>query len=937
MSEQAGSPRDVLSESRGELASASHTPPPSALPAEGMSNHHPLSFFFSPQSVALIGATERPGSVGRTMLCNLIGSPFGGTVYPVNPQRKSTLGLRTWPCLPALPEKVELALIVTPAATVPGVLRECADHGVKAAIVISAGFREIGPAGAELERQVAAEAQHAGIRLIGPNCLGVMCPTTGFNGTFAESIAHAGNIGFLSQSGALCSAVLEWSYRERIGFSAVVSTGSMADVDWGDLIEYLGSDPNTRSIVIYMESVVNARRFLSAAREVALRKPIIVIKAGRTPQAAKAAASHTGALTGSDSVLDAAFRRCGVLRVNTISEIFDMLEVLARQPGPRGPRLLIVTNAGGPGVLATDALLAGGGEVAELSEETIHALNDILPRHWSHGNPVDLIGDADPERYAKAIDVAARDSAVDGVLVIMAPQGMTEPVGIAERLTQNSPSFGKPVLASWMGGQKAALGAEVLNRAGFPTFAFPDAAVRAFCLMWNYSYNLRGLYETPELVEPPLSRADSTAILAQVEAQHRKILTESEAKQFLAREGIPVVEAFVASTAEEAVAFAQNIGYPVVLKLNSRKITHKTDVGGVQLDLRDASAVRVAFDSIRDAVTARAGADAFDGVAVQRMVRSGQGYELILGSSIDPQFGPVLLFGSGGQLVEVFNDHALALPPLTTTLARRLMEQTQIYRALKGVRGRRPVDLSALEHLLVRFSQLVVENPRIREIEINPLLVSPAGDAGPGEILAMDARIVLHGNDVPAASLPRPAIRPYPSQYCKDIELPSGLQVRIRPIRPEDEALMIAFHATLSDRSVHFRYFGAIALNQRTAHERLSRLCFIDYDRQIALVAVTPDSGNGSPLIVGVGRLVKLSTCGEAEVAFVVSDNFQGQGIGAELMCLLIQFARNESLTSLRAVFVAENEAMRGLCLRFGFQIAESCGNEITARLALNA
>ncbi len=894
-----------------------------------MNNHHPLDIFFKPESVALIGATDRPGSVGRTILGNLIGSPFGGTVYPVNPKRKNTLGLRTWPCLSALPEKAELAVIVTPAPSIPGIVRECADHGIKAAIVISAGFRETGPAGAELEIQVAAEAKRAGIRFIGPNCLGVMCPITGFNGAFAESIAHAGSIGFLSQSGALCSAVLEWSYRERIGFSAVVSTGSMADVDWGDLIQYLGSDPHTRSIVIYMESVANARRFLSAAREVALQKPIIVIKAGRTPEAAKAAASHTGALTGSDAVLDAAFRRCGVLRVNTISEIFDMLEVLARQPGPRGPRLLIVTNAGGPGVLATDALLAGGAELADLTAQTVQELNNVLPSHWSHANPVDLIGDADPERYANAIDIAARDPAVDGALVIMAPQGMTDPVGIAERLTRNSPSFGKPVLASWMGGEKAALGAEVLNRSGIPTFAFPDAAVRAFCLMWNYSYNLRGLYETPELVEPPQMRADYTDIFLRVQAEHRKILTESEAKQVLAREGIPVVEAFVSSSADEAIALAEKIGYPVVLKLNSRKITHKTDVGGVQLDLRDAAVVRLAFESIRSAVSAHAGADSFDGVTVQRMVHPGDGYELILGSSIDPQFGPVLLFGAGGQLVEVFQDHALALPPLTTTLARRLMEQTQIFKALRGVRARKSVDLSALEHLLVRFSQLVVEQPRIREIEINPLLASPA------EIVAMDARIVLHDQDIPNTSLPSPAIRPYPSQYSKDVQLASGAHVRIRPIRPEDETLMIRFHQTLSDHSVHLRYFAAIALDQRTAHERLSRLCFIDYDRQIAFVAVTTDPNSGSPRIVGVGRLVRLTTCGNAEVAFVISDDFQGQGIGTELMRLLIEFARNECLAALQAIFLAENQPMRRLCLRFGFQIANSAGNEITARLAL--
>jgi acetyltransferase len=892
-----------------------------------------LSVFFAPKSVAVIGASEKAGSVGRNILWNLISSPFGGTVYPVNAKRGTVLGIKAYPSIAAVPGPVDLAVIITPANTVAGLVRECGAHGVKGVVVISAGFRETGPEGAELERQVVAEARRAGIRLIGPNCLGVMCPITGLNATFAPTMAKPGNVGFLSQSGALCTAVLDWSLREQVGFSAFMSTGAMADVNWGDLIDHLGSDPSTRSIVIYMESVVDARSFLSAAREVALQKPIIVIKAGRTKEGTKAASSHTGSLAGSDDVLDAAFRRCGVLRVDTIGEMFDMVEVLGRQPRPKGPKLLILTNAGGPGVLATDALLTGGGALAGLSEETMAAFNAVLPQHWSHANPVDVIGDADADRYVKSVEIAAREKDADGLLVIMTPQGMTDPVKIAEGLKNYAALPGKPVLASWMGGFEAAPGEAILNAAGIPTFPFPDAAVRAFLLMAKYSYNLQALYETPLLVEDrsaPNAQLQISAELREIRDQGRTILTEFEAKEVFKAYGIPVVETKIATSQAEAVAYAEELGYPVVLKLHSETITHKTDVGGVQLNLGDQAAVARAYQAIQDSVTAKVGAQHFDGVTVQKMVRSNGAYELILGSSIDAQFGPVLLFGTGGQLVEVFEDRSLAIPPLNTTLARRMMEQTRIYKALQGVRGRKPVDLPRLERLLVRFSQLVMEQPWIKEIDINPLLVSAE------DIIALDARIILHDKGTPESALPKPAIRPYPSQYAKEIMMDSKPSIRIRPIRPEDEPLIVAFHGTLSERSVYMRYFSWMKLGQRIAHDRLARICFIDYDRQIALVAESTNEHTGERQISGVGRLVKSSGGKEAEVAFIISDACQGHGIGHEMMALLVGFARDEKLTALTATFIRENLPMRRLLERFKFEITDDIKEDSsTARLEL--
>lgn len=883
---------------------------------------HPFDAIFRPKTVALVGATEKIGSVGRTVLWNLLQNPFGGTIFPVNPKHRSVLGIKAYPTVKDVPEAVDLAIIATPAPTVPEIIRQCVDAGVKGAIILSAGFKEAGFAGSELEQQICAELKRSKLRIIGPNCLGLMNPHYGLNATFASTMALPGNVGFISQSGALCTAILDWSFQENVGFSAFISVGSMLDVGWGDLIDYLGDDPHTQSIVIYMESIDDARSFLSAAREVALTKPIIVIKAGRTAAAAKAATSHTGALTGSDDVFNAALRRSGVLRVDRISDLFNMAEILAKQPRPQGKRLTIITNAGGPGVLATDALIGGGGKLAELSAETIAALNQVLPSHWSHGNPIDILGDADPDRYAKTLEIVAKDPNSDGLLVILTPQAMTDPTQIAKQLQAYS-KIGKPILASWMGNDDIKAGAELLNQANIPTFAYPDTAAQIFNYMWRYSYNLRGIYETPTIpieTEAP-DRNLAKSLIQEVRQAGRTLLTEVESKQILAAYGIPTLETRIATTAAEAVEIARELGFPVVLKLFSHKITHKTDVGGVKLNLTDAEDVRKAYTAIEQSVTQLAGADAFTGVTVQPMI-SQSGYELILGSTVDPQFGSVILFGSGGQLVEVYHDRALALPPLNSTLARRMMEQTQIYQALKGVRGRKAVDLAMLEQLLVRFSQLVVEQRWIKEIDINPLLA--------GELfIALDARMVLHESSLDETELPKLAIRPYPIQYVSPWTLPDGTTVTLRPIRPEDEPLMIQFHQSLSEQSVYLRYFHLIKLSHRITHDRLTRMCCIDYDREMAIVADYENPETGEHEILAVGRLSQLHGMREAEFSMLISDDYQHKGLGTELLKRLLQIGRDEKLEIVSAEILADNQGMQRVCEKLGFEIQQTADPSI--------
>lgn len=879
-----------------------------------------LEVFMRPQSVALIGASERVGSVGQTLLTNLSNGPLKERLYLVNPRHRTLQGREVFSRIEEVPAAIDLAVIATPAVTVPDLIRQCVAKAVDGAIIISAGFAEMGGEGRAFEQEIKAAQGGSKLRIVGPNCLGIMAPYAGLNATFATAPMLRGNLALLSQSGALLTAILDWSIQEKLGFSAVVSVGSMLDVSWGEWIDYLGDDPQTHSILVYMESIGNARSFLSAARAVAPHKPIIVLKAGRSPAAAKAAVSHTGAMAGRDDVLDAAFRRVGVLRVESVADLFSMAEVLAKQPRPSGPRLTILTNAGGAGVVATDALERYGARSATLSESTTFELNQILPSHWSRSNPVDILGDASPARYRSAFKAILQEPATDGHLVILTPQAMTDPVECARQLAAEAHECKKPVLASWMGGQTVAPARAILAESQIADFEYPEAAAQAFAYMWRYSDNLRAIYETPAAVTelPESACVNAGVVLDAVKSAGRTLLHEVEAKQVIGAYGIPTIETRIATSRAEAVYHAGKLGYPAVLKLLSPTITHKSDVGGVRLNLCSASEVGYAFSEIEGAVTAKFGASQFAGVTVQRMIVH-RGLELILGSICDEQFGPVLLFGAGGITTEVFRDRALGLPPLNRTLARLMMEQTRIYQALVKPRGQ-SIDLDALEELLVRFSQLVIDHPRIREIDINPLIVD--GD----RMLALDARIVLHGADLQADCLPCPAIRPYPSQYTTSIQLPAGQPATIRAIRPEDEDLMVKFHQTLSIETAHQRYGNVLPLAARIGHHRLSRICFADYDRDIVLVV---EIGQGQERrIIAVGRLSKMPGSGDHELALLVGDAFQRQGLGGWLLKQLLNVAQQERMSCVRAFFAPNNVGMERLCHRYGFVIvsdADQC------------
>ncbi len=875
----------------------------------------PLDALLKPESVAVIGATDREGSVGRDIVLNLT-KDFKGKLYAINPKRSEVLGVKAYPRIQDCPEAPELSIIITPATTVPCLIGDCVAKGVKSSIVISAGFKERGPEGAELERQILEKIKGTGFRIVGPNCLGLMSPHIGLNASFATHMALPGSVAFLSQSGALGTAILEWSISAKVGLSSFISVGSMLDVNWGDMISALGNDPYTRSILIYMETIGNAQSFISAAREVAFTKPIIVLKTGRSEVAAKAAISHTGSLAGSDKVLRAAFTRCGVLWVDQIEDLFYMAEALAKQPRPKGNRLTIVTNAGGPGVLATDALVEGQGIMAEVDEPTLKALNDFLPPSWSHGNPVDVLGDADPDRYVKSMDLAVKNTGGDALLAIVTPQSVTQPRILAEKLKGFGKDCGKPVLTCLMGGDEMSELRDLLADSGIPSFAYPDTAVRVFNHMWHYSSNLLRLYETPSATDEDHNESaqkNVAAILAKVQAGGRTLLTEFESKQLLSEYGIPSTQTLLAKTPEEAVKAAESIKYPVVLKLHSETITHKSDMGGVILNLHNVGEVQSAFNKIKASIAEKAGAEHFQGVTVQPMVKL-DGFELILGCSPDAQFGPVILFGMGGTLVEVFKDSSLALPPLTTTLARRMMEKTTIYKAFKGVRGKPPVDLALLEKVLVRFSRLVVEQPAIKEIDLNPLV------AAGNQVIALDARVVLNDPKTDKATWPKPVIRPYPSQYITQFKLKDGTLLTLRPIRPEDEPLMVEFHKGLSDFSVYMRYFGPVKLTERTAHDRLVRMCFLDYLKEMAIVADFRDA-KGKHHILGVGRLNQKINDLEKEFAIVVSDAWQHQGLGYELLRRLVEIGRAEGLKNLTGYILAENAGMQTMSKKLGFKL----------------
>ena len=887
--------------------------------------------FFEPESVALVGASDKAGSVGRVVLENLLLAKDTRKIYPINPNRETILDTKCYANLSSLPETPSLLIIATNAKFVVDVVEEAARTGIKNIIIISSGFRETGEEGKKREGLVLDIARKNGIRIIGPNCLGVIRPGANLNATFAQKVTKKGSIAFLSQSGALGSAVLDWAATRDIGFSAFVSLGIMLDVDFGDLIDYLGEDPATRSIIIYLESLgnslANARKFMSAARGFARTKPIIVIKPGKFQESAKAAQSHTGAMAGEDLYYEAAFDRAGTVRVEEIEDLFNCASILDSAKLPRERNLAIITNAGGPAVLATDALISRGGKLAELNEKTIATLNEQLPAFWSKGNPIDILGDADEERYEKAITAALKDPRVSGAVIIYTPQGAAEPTKLAEAIIKQAETSLKPILTVMMGSREVADARQAFYDHNVPTYEFPEDAIKTYLYMYQYQRHLEELYEAPE--DLPLNNSpprNHLKILARKAIKEGKpLLGEEDSKQLLTIYGIGSTVPLFAKTAEEAIQIATSVGFPVVMKISSPDISHKSDVGGVILNLRSPAEVENAFDRMLTDIRKHKSGAMIEGVTVQKMVPD-YDYELIVGCKKDPVLGPVILFGRGGTETEFFKDISIGLPPLNQTLAQRVMERTRIYSLLsQGFRAKPPANLRVLEEVLVKVSNLITDFPEIKELDINPLAVT--GDSA----IALDARVILDLN-APLSTgedYSHLIISPYPTKYVQPWKCYDGRDVILRPIRPEDESLERDLIAGLSPESSRFRFFQII---RDISHDMLSRFCNIDYAREMAIIAEY--TGGGSRRNVGVGRLI-MDSEDSGEFAVVVADDFQNNGLGLKLCDILIGIGAEKNLKSIFGIVLNDNKKMIGLSRKLGFTLQKISADESRITLEL--
>jgi len=875
-----------------------------------------LDKIFNPKSVAVIGASDEEGSVGYALMKNFTESGFGGHVFPVNLKKTEVLGLKAYANVEQVPEPVDLAVIATPARTVPDVLEQCGRAGIDGIIVISAGFKEIGPEGRALEERITEIKKKYNMRIVGPNCLGVIRPIMHLNATFISKMPKPGNIAFISQSGALGTAILDWAMHENIGFSNFVSLGSMIDVDFGDLMDYFGTDPKTKSILMYIEGITDARKFMSAARHFARTKPIIVVKAGKFSESAKAAASHTGSLTGEDMIYDKAFKRAGMVRVEEIADLFNCAAVLGMQPIPRGPNLAIITNAGGPGVMATDSLIAQGGTLAKLSDKTMEVLNSVLPHFWSRGNPIDILGDAKADRYRAVVEACLNDDNVDGIVIIYTAQAVVEPVEVAKSLAEliRSRTYqNKTILTSFMGYGAVEEANRIFIDNNIPTYSTPEQAIKTYQYMYQYKRNLELLYETPEElpvdVVPP--RRPLLTVLRNVATENREILTEVEAKTFLEYYNFPVVKTKTAQTENEAALLASQLGYPVVMKVLSPQITHKSDVGGVVLDITSEAEAREAFKRITQKAKEHDPDAEILGVTVQPMIKR-QGYEVIIGAKADPLFGPVILFGMGGVGVGLFKDFAIGIPPLNQTLVRRMMEETKMYQLLKGYRNFPPANIKLLEEIMVRFSQMLVDFPQLKEVDINPLFINEK------EAFAFDARIVIDPSKVFTKFEPHQhlIVTPYPTKYETMWRLRDGRTVILRPIKPEDEPLWLEMFQNFSEESIRYRFFQVL---KDTPHETRVRYCNIDYDREIAIVAELTEEGRKR--ILGVARVSIEPDGRTGEIAFIVADPWQGLGLGTKLVDYVLEICADMKLETIYAIMLADNYRAMGLMKKMGFAV----------------
>ncbi|MCA8959916.1 MAG: GNAT family N-acetyltransferase [Planctomycetes bacterium] len=882
-----------------------------------------LQHLFRPESVAVFGASNRPQSVGRTVMRNLLEAGFPGPILPVNPHHSSVAGVLAYPDAAALPVVPDLAVVCAPPSVVPEIIRDVGARGTRAAVVMTAGLRDsAGSDGRSLRTELLEAARPHLLRVLGPNCVGLLVPGIGLNASFAPTSSLPGSIAFVSQSGALCTSVLDWARPRGIGFSHFVSLGDCADIDFGDTLDYLASDPETRAILLYVEAITGARKFLSAGRAAARNKPVIVVKAGRRAAGARAASSHTGALAGSDEVYDAAIRRAGMLRVRSIRDLFGAVETLSTTPRPRGERIAVVTNGGGPGVLAADAIADRGGRLAELSATTMQALDAALPSIWSRGNPIDLIGDAPVARYAAALRTVLDDPGVDAVLLIHSPTAIVPAARIAEAVVPICRETHKPVLTSWIGDGSVDAARRVVRSAGLPAYDTPEHAVRAFWQLIDYRHNQSILLETPRLaaVEIPTEAVTSVAErLASGVRGGSRVLDEVEAKRVLSDYGIEVVRTKVASDADEAVALAHEIGHPVAVKVLHPEITHKSDVGGVALDLVDDAGVRAAVERIRESVASRSIDVSRLRYTVQPMVRRPGAHELIVGASTDPVFGPVILFGHGGTEVEIVADRAIALPPLNEAIVRDLIGRTRIARLLDGYRNRPGVDRAALVSTILRVGRLVTDHPEIVELDLNPVLADERG------VIVLDARIGV----APPTTRDRLAIRRYPTELEEWIDLPSG-RFLVRPIRPEDEAAHQRLFERLSPADIHFRFFRTI---RDLPHTEMARYTQIDYDREMAFIATRVDPAGNSETI-GVVRAVTDPDNDEAEFGIIVASDEKHRGLGRILMEKMIRYCRGRGTRALVGEVLPDNSAMLSLARKLGFEVHHD-GTEETCRVRL--
>lgn len=875
-----------------------------------------LEHLFHPRSVAVIGASARPHSVGATVFANLCSGGFAGPVYAVNPKYRALDGRPCYRSVAALPDAPELAVICTPPDTVPGLIAELGECGTLAAVVLTAGMaRRPGANGQTRQDAMLGAARPYLLRILGPNCVGLMVPGLGLNASFAHAPALPGKLAFVSQSGALTTAVLDWARSRQIGFSHFVSLGDSADVDLADVLDYLGSDPGTQAILLYVEAVRSGRKFMSAARAAARNKPVLIIKAGRVPEGAKAATSHTGALAGADDIYDAAIRRAGMLRVDTTEDMFDAVETLARARPLAGDRLVIMTNGGGAGVMATDALILGGGRLATLGDDTLKLLDAVLPPTWSHGNPVDIVGDAPVERYVDTLKRLAADPGGDAILMIHAPTAIVPSSDIALALTSaivpvTPLTASRPVFTSWLGGDAVARARQICRHAGLPTYDTPEQAVRGFLQAVAYRHNQELLMETPPSVpagpEPDSERARQC--IHEALAAGRTMLTEPEARTVLTAYGIPVVETRTATDIDTAVAAAEGIGFPVAVKILSRDITHKSDVGGVALDLQSAGQVRQALARMEARIRGERPGARLDGFTIQRMISRPGAFELILGATTDPVFGPVVLFGHGGTAAERIADRAIALPPLNINLAKDLVGRTRIAKLLAGYRDQPPIHHEALYRVLMQLSQLLCDQPEIAELDINPLLADSAG------VLALDARIGVAPATQPGAA--RLAIRPYPRELEETVTW-HGAPLLLRPVHPEDEPAYQAFFAAMTPEDIHMRFFCMI---RQPPHSQLARMTQIDYAREMAFVAIGPATGE-PPAILGEVRAVADPDNLRAEFAVAVRSDCKHQGIGTLLLDKLVAYCRAHGTRELVGTTLATNTAMLRLAESGGIRV----------------